>query len=116
MNDEQKRWIPYIIGALLVGIISGYLICSRIHDNTGTIQRMEAALTAANATNQRVTAERDKLQQLNLGLTDENNRSKQLAEQLRKYNEELAGQLGEVWDYVNGLELNHSANEVGLAE
>ena len=77
---------------------------------------METALGEANANNQRITAERDKLQQLNLGLTEENNRSKQLADQLAKYGEDIASQLVEVRDYVAGIERNHSANEAGLAE
>jgi hypothetical protein len=77
---------------------------------------METALGEANANNQRITGERDKLQQLNLGLTEENSRSKQLADSLAKYGEDLANQLGEVRDYVAGLERNNSANEAGLAE
>jgi hypothetical protein len=107
MSNGQKNIVIAIAVVLLVGF--GYWLRGYLHNDAGTIQRMAIALDEANANNQRLTAARDKLEQLNFGLTEENNRS-------RKYSQELEIQLGEVREYADSLERNNRADEKGLAE
>lgn len=112
---DVKKIAIYLIAILLI-FGSGFWVRGYLYDNEATIARMEAALGEAGAINQRLTAERDKLQQLNTGLTEENNRITKYSQDLAANGEALAGQLSEVWDYVARIERNNRENETGLTE